>query len=129
MGDNKILRDCINELKFYGKTVCSICSDNATENKSACNFDNLDIPIYRQYRNCHCSSLAVAHLFKKNGKYHSLTIQVIMALRVLKPLNPPSLTEVRWKSLSECSDFIYNHKDRMAELIDQKKIQFKIKLF
>lgn len=118
---SKILRDCINELKSYGKTVCSICSDNATENKSACNFDNLDIPIYRQYCNCHCSSLAVAHLFKKNGKYHSLTIQILMALRVLKPLNPPSLTEVRWKSLSECSDFIYNHKDRMTELIDQKK--------
>lgn len=116
-----ILRDCIQKLEYFGKTVCSICSDNAKENKAACKFDNLEIPIYRQYCNCHCSSLAVAHLFEKSGKYHHLKVQVLMALRVLKHLNPPSLTEVRWKSLSDCANFIFQYKDVMVNLIDQKK--------
>lgn len=113
-----ILRDCIQKLASYGKTVCSICSDNATENKSGCKIHNLGINIYRQYCNCHCASLAISHLFGIKGKYHFLNVQVKLALKILKPLKPPDFSEIKWKSLAECAKFIKDKNDQLVAIID-----------
>ena len=38
---SNILRKCIDELILNKKTVCSICSDNFSSNKTACKIKNL----------------------------------------------------------------------------------------
>lgn len=120
---SNILRKCIDELILNNKTVCSICSDNFSSNKSACKIKNLQKKIYRQYCNCHCANLAISNLFNKKGKYNNITQKVLLALRLLKKFHPPSFTEVRWKSLSECATFISNNKDKLVSIIDHKHLE------
>lgn len=40
-----------------------------------------------------------------------------MALRLLKKLKPPFLTQIKWKSIAECVDFIYANFNKLIEKI------------
>lgn len=117
---SKILRECIDKLSFYNKTICSICSDNFSSNRCACKIKNLQKKIFRQYCNCHCANLAVSNLFDDGGKYNYVTQKILLALRLLKKLHPPKFTKVRWKSLSECATFIFKNKQKLVNIIENK---------
>lgn len=80
-----ILNECIQSLTIHQKTICSICSDNFSANKKACRY-NLLKPIYRQYGNCHCSLRAIANQFGKNKPNYQITLNIKMALRLLKKI-------------------------------------------
>lgn len=118
---SNFLNDCMHYLDSHGKKLCSICSDDYTANIKACKFKNLDYKIYRQYCNCHCASKAIGHQFSIVGKNCFFTKQIELALRLLKHLNPPFLTCVRWQSISECTNFIYEHFDEMKDIINKKR--------
>lgn len=113
-----MLNECILNLKANKKIVCSICCNKFSANKSAC--ENLTIPIFRQYCNCHCASLALSNQFSDKKRNHKITVQIQLALRLLKQFNPPFLSNIKWKSLSDCLNFIVDNISNLNQIIDNK---------
>lgn len=72
--------------------------------------------------------MALSNLFSKKGKYYDITKKVLLALRLLKKFDPPSFTEIRWKSLSECTSFIEKKSKKLNNIIDQRR-QYKGKVY
>lgn len=116
---SKFLKECINYLISQGKIVCSICSDDYTANIKACKFKNLKYIVYRQYCNCHCASLVLSHQFSYVGKNFYYTRKIESALRLLKNLNPPFLSSVKWQSISDSTRFIFDNFNELKNIISQ----------
>ena len=89
---SELLNECIKELIEYDKIVCAVCSDNFSANRSACEFDNLKFPIFRQYCNCHCANLAISNLFGIGKEYYNITQHIKLSLRLLK--NSPRFSSI-----------------------------------
>ena len=50
-------------------------------------------------------------------KLNMITLNIKMALRLLKKLKPPFLTQIKWKSIAECVDFIFANFNELIEKI------------
>ena len=111
---SNFLNECFNFLKSHNKIICSVYCDDYTANLKACNFE-LNNDIYRQNCNRHCAALALSHQFIYGRPNHDITIKTEMALRLLKNLNPPFFSFIKWKSISECHLFIVDNLDELKK--------------
>ncbi len=130
---SEIIVKCVNNLTQNGCVVVACTTDNAANNIAALNCNNPHAAqclsqqyFVRQACYAHTVELSIHDLFDDKMEFNEITTTIMKLLKYFK--YPPKYTTVRWKSFSQCINYIlenmYN-SNKLKQLSENEMQNYK----